>query len=38
MTGTIHMNPATHMPMDCKMFMYTYDYQTPVMISEYGVD
>lgn len=38
MTGTIHMNADTHMPKDCKMFMYTYDYQTPVMISEYGVD
>ena len=37
LTGTITMDPETHMPKDMSMFMYTYDNQTPVMLGEFGI-
>lgn len=36
LTGTITMNPDTHMPDGMGMYMYTYDYQTPVMLEEFA--
>lgn len=36
LTGTITIDPATHMPADMAMFMYTYDNQTPVMLEEFA--
>ena len=36
LTGTITMDPATHMPGNMAMFMYTYDNQTPVMLGEFA--
>ena len=36
LTGTITMDPATHMPGNMAMFMYTYDGQTPVMLGEFA--
>lgn len=36
LTGHITMDPATHMPAGMGMFMYTYDYQTPIMLEEYA--
>lgn len=36
LTGTITMDPETHMPTGMSMFMYTYDNQTPVMLGEFG--
>lgn len=37
LTGTLTMDPATHMPVESTaMFMYTYDNQTPVMLEEYS--
>ncbi len=36
LTGTIKMDPATHMPVEgTPMFMYTYDGTTPVMLQKY---
>lgn len=35
-TCTIKIDPATHMPTDCSMFMYTYDNQAPVMLEEFA--
>ncbi len=36
LTGTITMDPETHMPVkSTPMFMYTYDYQTAVMLKKY---
>lgn len=37
LTGTITIDPETHMPKDMSMFMYTYDNQTPVMLGEFGI-
>lgn len=36
LTGTITIDPETHMPTGMSMFMYTYDNQTPVMLGEFG--
>ena len=36
LTGHITLDPNTHMPTGMGMFMYTYDYQTPVMLEEYA--
>ena len=36
LTGSITMDPATHMPTGMAMFMYTYDNQTPVMLEEFA--
>lgn len=36
LTGHITIDPATHMPAGMGMFMYTYDYQTPVMLEEFA--
>ena len=36
LTGTINIDPNTHMPKDMGMFMYTYDNQTPVMLEEFS--
>ena len=36
LTGKITIDPATHMPKDMAMFMYTYDNQTPVMLGEFA--
>lgn len=36
LTGTITIDPATHMPASMAMFMYTYDNQTPVMLGEFA--
>lgn len=35
-TGTITIDPATHMPTGMSMFMYTYDNQTPVMLEQFA--
>jgi branched-chain amino acid transport system substrate-binding protein len=35
-TCDIVIDPATHMPTDCFMFMYTYDNQTPVMLQQFA--
>lgn len=35
-TCTIKIDPNTHMPTDCFMFMYTYDNQTPVMLEKFA--
>lgn len=35
-TGEIKIDPATHMPTGMKMYMYTYDNQTPVMLEQFG--
>lgn len=36
LTGTITIDPDTHMPTGMAMYMYTYDNQTPVMLGEFG--
>lgn len=36
MTGSLTMDPNTHMPDGMGMFMYTYDNQTPVMLEEFA--
>jgi len=36
LTGTLTMDPATHMPAGMKMFVYKYDNQTPVMLEEFA--
>lgn len=36
LTGHITIDPTTHMPKGMGMFMYTYDYQTPVMLEEFA--
>lgn len=36
LTGTLTIDPATHMPDGMGMFMYTYDNQTPVMLEEFA--
>lgn len=36
LTGTLTMDPETHMPDGMGMFMYTYDNQTPVMLEEFA--
>lgn len=36
LTGTVTIDPATHMPAGMGMFMYTYDNQTPVMLEEFA--
>lgn len=35
-TGTITIDPATHMPTGMSMFMYTYDNQTPVILEQFA--
>ena len=35
-TCDIVIDPATHMPTDCFMFMYTYDNQAPVMLEQFA--
>lgn len=35
-TGTITIDPATHMPTGMSMYMYTYDNQDPVMLERFG--
>lgn len=35
-TCDIVIDPATHMPKDCFMFMYTYDNQAPVMLEKFA--
>ena len=35
-TGTITIDPATHMPTGMSMYMYTYDNQDPVMLEQFG--
>lgn len=35
-TGTVTIDPATHMPTGMSMFMYTYDNQTPVMLEQFA--
>ena len=35
-TCHIVIDPATHMPTDCYMFMYTYDNQDPVMLEKFA--
>ena len=35
-TCDIIIDPTTHMPKDCFMFMYTYDNQTPVMLEKFA--
>ena len=36
LTGTIKMDPETHMPvLGTPMFMYKYDGTTPVMLEQY---
>ena len=35
-TCTIEIDPATHMPTNCFMFMYTYDNQDPVMLEKFA--
>lgn len=37
LTGEIKMNSSTHMLKNCKMFMYTYDNQTPKMLEKFGL-
>lgn len=36
LTGTLSMDPDTHMPDGMGMFMYTYDNQTPVLLEEFA--
>lgn len=36
LTGSLTIDPATHMPDGMGMFMYTYDNQTPVMLEEFA--
>jgi len=36
LTGTITIDPATHMPTGMSMYMYTYDNQDPVMLEQFG--
>lgn len=36
LTGTLTIDPETHMPDGMGMFMYTYDNQTPVMLEEFA--
>ena len=36
LTGTVTIDPETHMPDGMGMFMYTYDNQTPVMLEEFA--
>lgn len=36
LTGHITLDATTHMPVGVGMFMYTYDYQTPVMLEEFA--
>ena len=36
LTGTLTIDPATHMPDGMGMFMYTYENQTPVMLEEFA--
>lgn len=36
MTGSLTIDPNTHMPDGMGMFMYTYDNQTPVMLQEFA--
>lgn len=36
LTGSLTIDPKTHMPDGMGMFMYTYDNQTPVMLEEYA--
>lgn len=39
LTGTIKIDPATHMPvLGTPMFMYKYDGTTPVMLQKYPID
>ena len=39
LTGTIKMDPETHMPvLGTPMFMYKYDGTTPVMLQKYPID
>ncbi|MPN22822.1 hypothetical protein SDC9_170206 [bioreactor metagenome] len=35
-TGTITMDPKTHMPTGLEMIMYTYDGSTPVKLDKYA--
>lgn len=35
-TGTITIDPSTHMPTGMSMYMYTYDNQDPVMLEQFG--
>lgn len=35
-TGTIKIDPSTHMPTGMSMYMYTYDNQTPVMLEQFA--
>ena len=35
-TCNIVIDPATHMPKDCFMYMYTYDGQDPVMLEKFA--
>ncbi len=35
-TGTITIDPETHMPTGMSMYMYTYDNQTPVMLEQFA--
>ena len=35
-TGTIKIDPDTHMPTGMGMYMYTYDNQTPVMLEQFA--
>ncbi len=36
LTGTLTIDPKTHMPDKMAMFMYTYDNMTPVLLEEYS--
>ena len=36
LTGTVTIDPETHMPDGMGMFMYTYDNQTPVMLEDFA--
>ena len=36
LTGTLSMDPDTHMPDGMGMFMYTYDGSKPVMLEEFA--
>ena len=38
LTGTITINPKTHMPEGLEMVMFTYDGKTPVMLKRYSAD
>jgi branched-chain amino acid transport system substrate-binding protein len=35
-TCNIVVDPATHMPKDCFMYMYTYEGQDPVMLEKFA--